>query len=37
MQELLEEVYRLCPDATFTLELLEAEASVKWMAESGLI
>ena len=37
MQEFLEEAYRLCTEATFTLELLEAEASVKWMAENELI
>lgn len=37
MKDLLEKAYLLCPDATFTLELMEAEASVKWMAETGLI
>ena len=37
MKELLEKASLLCPDATFTLELIEAEASVKWMAETGLI
>ena len=37
MKEFLESAFRLCPDATFTLELLEAEASVKWMQENGLI
>ena len=37
MKELLEKASLLCPDATFTLELMEAEASVKWMAETGLI
>ena len=37
MKELLEKASLLCPDATFTLELLEAEASVRWMAENGLI
>ena len=36
MKELLEKASLLCPDATFTLELLEAEASVRWMAENGL-
>ena len=37
MKELLEKASLLCPNATFTLELMEAEASVKWMAETGLI
>ncbi|MBQ8610612.1 MAG: sugar phosphate isomerase/epimerase [Oscillospiraceae bacterium] len=37
MKELLEKASRLCPDATFTLELTEAEASVRWMADVGLI
>ena len=37
MKDLLEKAYLLCPDVTFTLELMEAEASVKWMAETGLI
>lgn len=36
-KEFLENAFRFCPDATFTLELMEAEASAKWMAESGLI
>lgn len=37
MKAFLEKASQLCPDATFTLELLEAESSVKWMAESDLI
>ena len=37
MKELLEKASQLCPDATFTLELMETESSVKWLAESGLI
>lgn len=37
MKDLLEKAYLLCPDATFTLELMEAEASVKWMADNDLI
>ena len=37
MKELLEKASLLCPDATFTLELMEAEASVKWMADNDLI
>ena len=36
MKEFLERADELCPDATFTLELLEAEPSVRWMAENGL-
>ena len=37
IKDLLDRANRLCPDATFTLELLEAEPSVTWMAENGLI
>ncbi len=37
MKELLEKASLLCPNATFTLELMEAEASVRWMADNGLI
>ena len=37
MKEFLEQASSLCPDATFTLELTEAEASVRWMTENGLI
>lgn len=37
MKDLLEKAYLLCPDATFTLELMEAEDSVKWMADNDLI
>ena len=37
MKELLEKASLLCPNATFTLELMEAEASVKWMADNDLI
>lgn len=37
MKELLEKASLLCPNATFTLELIEAEASVKWMADNDLI
>ena len=37
MKELLEKAPLLCPNATFTLELMEAEASVRWMAVNGLI
>lgn len=37
MKEFLNNAFRLCPNATFTLELMEAEASVKWMAENDLI
>ena len=28
---------KLCPDATFTLELMEADASTRWMMDNGLI
>ena len=37
MKELLEKASLLCANATFTLELMEAEASVRWMADNGLI
>ena len=36
MKELLRTASALCPNATFTLELLEAESSVRWMMENGL-
>ena len=34
MGEFLERATALCPDATFTLELLEAESSVRWLLEA---
>ena len=37
MKAFLEKASLLCPDATFTLELMEAETSMKWMQENGLI
>ena len=37
MKELLEKASCLCPDATLTLELLEAKASVEWMQYNHLI
>ena len=37
MKELLEKASLLCANATFTVELMEAEASVRWMADNGLI
>lgn len=33
MRELLNSAEKLCPDATFTLELMEAESSVRWLLE----
>ena len=33
MKEFLHRATELCPDATFTLELLEAEPSVRWLLE----
>ena len=33
MRELLTMAEELCPDATFTMELMEAEASVRWLLE----
>ena len=34
MQELLLATQELCPEATFTLEVMEAEPSVKWLEEN---
>ncbi len=34
MKELLLTAHELCPDATFTLEVMEAETSVKWLEEN---
>ena len=36
MKALLQRIGELCPDATVTLELLEAGASVQWLKEEGL-
>ena len=33
MKELLTKAEALCPDAAFTLELMEAESSVRWLLE----
>lgn len=33
MRELLNQAEELCPDATFTLELMEAEPSARWLLE----
>ena len=33
IKELLNRGETLCPDATVTLELMEAEASVRWLLE----
>ena len=37
MKMLLELADGLCPDATYSLEVIESEASVKWLEESGLL
>ena len=37
MKNFLEKAGTLCPDATFTLELMEMDSSVRWMGENGLI
>lgn len=37
MQVLLTRADSLCPEGTFTLELMESAASVEWMQENGLI
>lgn len=36
MKELLEQISRLCPDATITLELMKAKSSVQWLMEENL-
>jgi len=36
MKELLGRIDSLCPDATVTLELMEARSSVEWMKEEGI-
>jgi len=35
--ELLREADRLCPEATYTIETMEARASAEWLAENGFI
>ena len=37
MEQLLRKAEKLCPDATFTLELTDSEPSVKWLQEKGLL
>ena len=37
MADLLRRAEQLCPEATFTLELMEDEPSVKWLADNGLL
>lgn len=37
MAELLTEADRLCPNATYTLELLEAGPSMVWLTDQGLL
>ncbi|MGM9553011.1 MAG: sugar phosphate isomerase/epimerase family protein [Faecousia sp.] len=37
MKQFLRSAERLCPNATFTLELLTAEPSVLWLAENGIL
>ena len=36
MKELFRGIDRLCPEATVTLELMSAEASLQWMKEEGI-
>ena len=36
MKELLDHIDRLCPDATITLELMNAKSSVQWLMEENL-
>ena len=37
MEQLLQQAARLCPDATFTLELMDSEPSVKWLEDKGFL
>ena len=37
MKDFLLRAEELCPDATFTFELMKDEPSMKWLAENGLI
>lgn len=37
IKELLQKAEILCPEATVTLELMEAEESVNWLRENNLI
>ena len=37
MKEFLLRAQALCPDASYTFELMKDESSLEWMAESGLI
>ena len=37
MKEFLIRAEELCPNATFTFELMKDEPSIKWLAENGLI
>lgn len=36
MKELLQQIDRLCPEATITLEVVEAKDSVEWLLETGI-
>ena len=37
MKALLNLAGEVCPDATYTIECVDAEPSVKWLFEEGLI
>lgn len=37
MKQLLEQAATLCPEATFTLELMECKSSIRWLLENELI
>ena len=37
MIEFLHRAEELCPDATFTFELMKAESSMRWLAGEGMI
>ena len=37
MKQLLEKAEELCPEATATLELMEAEPGILWLKEQALL
>ena len=37
MLEFLHRAEELCPEATFTFELMKAEPSMNWLRENGVI
>ena len=37
MEDFLKKANELCPDATYTLELVDSAPSVRWLKEKGLL